>query len=136
MNASFMNSARILGSLHTLSNRTMIASSVAVKIGACENCAYSPTPTASVVNFTAKYPGYVIVTIVTSPSVGEMFLDVESNPTMCSEHRVFCASGGLPNFLGPGDTFLIPVLAGPVLVYLGNYNNYPVNASVSVVLYD
>jgi hypothetical protein len=139
LNSSLVNFTRALESFKSLSNRTVITSGEVVEIGACESCASAPTPTVSVVNFTAKYPGYVIVTIVTNPNVGEMFVSVWSNPTVCSEQELFelfCATGASPYFLGPGDSFLVPVLAGSVQIYLGNYNNYTVSASITVVLYD
>jgi hypothetical protein len=135
LNSTLMTSARLVQSLSTLSNRTAIVTNSAVVVGPTTPLAVPVTN--SVVNFTANFPGYVIVTIVTNPaSVGEMYVSVWSNPTVCSEQRLFCAAGATPSFLGPGDSFLVPVLAGPVQIGLGNYNNYTVSASVTVVYYD
>lgn len=132
LNSSLLSSTQILESLHSLSNRTVIVSNEAVRVGA-GNQSTSP-PMASVVNFTAKYSGYVIVTVVANPNTGEMFLSVWSSPSACNGHRVFCSTGGSPNVF-PGDSVLVPILAGHVQIDLGNYNNYEVNASITVVLY-
>jgi len=134
LNSSLQAPTRLLESFHSLSNRTVIVSSEAVTVGGRANLSTYP-PTVSVVNFTAKYPGYVVVTVTANPKVGEMYVSVWSNPVICSEEKLFCAAGASP-YLFPGDSVLIPVLTGPVQIELGNYNNYSVSASVTVVYYD
>jgi len=95
LNSSLRTSAQLVESLHFLSNRTVIVDNATVVVGPATSAFPSTVP---MVNFTAKYPGYVIVTFITYQNVGEMTLSVWSSPTACSGHRLFCVTGASPLF--------------------------------------
>lgn len=134
LNSSLLALAEKVGSLHFLANRTVIGRDVDVDLGPWTSFSTAP-PEASVTNFTAEYAGYIIVTVEASGNVGELFLVAGSSPGICAGDAFFCVTGSSPNIFA-GDSVLFPVLPGLNQVWLGNFSNSTVSASVTVEYYD
>lgn len=134
LNSSLLALAEKVGSLHFLANRTVIGRDVDVDLGPWTSFSTAP-PETSVTNFTAEYAGYIIVTVEASGNVGELFLVAGSSPGICAGDAFFCVTGSSPNILA-GDSVLFPVLPGLNQVWLGNFSNSTVSASVTVEYYD
>lgn len=81
-----------------------------------------------VLNFTAEYAGYLVIR---SNVTGEVFVTVHSQFPNCDLGQVICETAFSPSIVSTRPT-LVPILPGPVFVYLGSNVNFAQVVSIAI----
>jgi len=90
---------------------------------------YSAPNMTLVLNFTAKYAGYLIIR---SNVTTDAFVEVQSIFPLCNQHVAICQTSFSPSIGGYKPT-LVPVLPGVVTVEVGSYAHItPQHAWISI----
>ncbi len=114
-------------SLLGTSNKTVVGLAIKVALGRGGQVNF--------LNFTAKYAGYIVVSV--DSSYNNTVLLVDDNFAACppaAGYEFFCVTHFSPSLNG-GPPDLVPVLPGQVVLSLLNGNTYAITASVTVIYY-